>query len=94
MSKEPLHLVYVKCELIDIFDEFGVPNKDVYKDISSHPFWECADDDTHIGERNPVYPLPLRRAYEGHIKKGVYKDIVDKGYPWRCPTCNGRLILR
>jgi len=48
--------------------------------------WVC---DTH--PYNPFYTIPLRKAYyKGTINSHLlplYKEIVESGFPWRCPTC-------
>lgn len=93
VSKMSMQLVQIRCELIESYDDFGVPlTNDIAKE---YPFWECENDESHIGPDRPLYPIPLKRAFNGVAAPGgVYKKVAEGGYPWRCPTCKGLLHLK
>lgn len=48
--------------------------------------WKCPVHNTHT-----YYPIPLRRTLEKKLPSYTgldkYLNIVNKGYPWRCPHC-------
>lgn len=94
LSKTPMQLAAVQCELITTLDEFGVPTDDNF--TTSRPFWKCENDETHIGADTPIYPVPLKRSFYKLLapKGGIYKQVAEKGYPWRCHVCDGKLQLK
>lgn len=92
-TAKPMQLISMSCELSLDVDDFGIPITAI--NMAEYPTWTCENNETHIGPTRPVYPIPLKRAYKINIpSKGLYAEIISGGYPWKCPTCGGKLYLK